>query len=275
MPLVTIEQLYVFPVKSLAGVAIDKMNASSSGLDHDRQWVILKPDNHPLTQRQHSKLALIDPEILNDKIVLHASGHPSLQLVHTTKAVDIQIWKDSCPGLLAADNCNEWITNVCNSNAALRLAKTLPDARRDSAHPQRFNINTNTYADAAPYLVANTASLDALNQRLERQGKPKADCRQFRANIWISGIPAFAEHDLSQLTSDNIHIDLVDHCSRCSMITIDPDTGKKLQKAAPFTDLASINSMPNNGKIPAFGVNSVLRSNFDVKLYCGQEFEAH
>lgn len=82
--------------------------------------------------------------------------------------------------------------------------------------------------------------------------------RHFRPNIVLQGLPAFAEHDVQTLTLGDNKLKLVDHCQRCVMITVNPDTGENLANALPFRELAALNPMPTNAKAPAFGVNATL-----------------
>lgn len=137
-----------------------------------------------------------------------------------------------------------------------------PNHQRVQSQPQRFGDNTHTYfADAAPFLISNTNSLTALNSALQNKGLNPVDDRRFRANIVISGLPAFAEHQVDYLSHHSgERLVLRDHCERCIMTTIDPDTGIKDPSMEPFRTLATLNPNPNNLKAPTFGVNATWMS---------------
>jgi uncharacterized protein YcbX len=138
---------------------------------------------------------------------------------------------------------------------------------------ERFGPNSAThFADAAPYLVANTASLAALNQALQQEGQTPVDERRFRANIWLDGVRAFAEHNLASLRFAQGQIRLVDHCQRCSVITVDPESGAFCPNAKPFKTLARLNAMPHQPKAPAVGVNAVFESKTPQWIQVGDPF---
>jgi uncharacterized protein YcbX len=158
-------------------------------------------------------------------------------------------------------------------------------ARRPQSQPERFGVDCHTvFADAAPYLIANQASLDALNRELLEQGKKSVDIRRFRPNIVINGEPeAFAEHTLTTLQRDptqdapsDYRLSLIDHCQRCVITTIDPDKGARDDDMTVFKTLARINPMPQlpgteqrSKAAPAFAVNALLAGGHDTIIQCG------
>ena len=281
---VRIEHLCVYPVKSLAGIEVTSSLATQSGLEHDRQWAIIKPNGHILSQRKAPELALIQPRIQNNRIYL-SSKVPGSNMGEIELTVDteqppfsIPVWQDHCPGMQASTQANQWLTEALTSKDPLRLVSTQSGSIRTANNPDRFKADINTYADAAPYLIGNIESLNHLNQTLAEQGKQAVDTRHFRANIWISGIPGFSEHHYTKLSPSQLtgqteqYFELVDHCGRCVIITINPDSGEKREKNEPFKELAQLNAMPEQSKAPAFGVNSVLRGD-TVELTAGQALQ--
>ncbi len=270
-----IEALYIYPVKSLAGISVDQATATQSGLVGDRQWAIIKADRHPLTQRQNPRMALIQPAITTAGITLCAEGYDEVSInIPLENRTDVHVWKDLCPARSdTAKETSAWLKEVLQENQELTLATLDPEHTRRFHHPERFNIRGRYFSDAAPYLLCNSASLAALNTESAAHGLPEVDIRQFRPNIVVSGIPPFDEHSYQRLTSkDGTQFTLIDHCQRCAMITVDPDTGTFLPKAHPFKTLSTLNTMPDS-KAPAFGVNTTLEA--DVKecvLTIGQCF---
>ena len=273
---VVVEQLNIYPVKSLAGAAVSSATATHSGLEHDRQWIVLNEDKQMLTQRKIPAMALIQTSITENGVQLHAEGMGNI-LLETDTADDkfpVNVWKEQCTGVTAKAEVNQWITEALKSEQPLSIAKAAPGSIRQPEDPARFNADINTFADAAPYLVANMDSLQALNTELKKQGLEQVDGRRFRANIWLSGIAEFEEHSYAKMTTatENGYLDLIDHCSRCVMITVNPDQGTLTPKTVPFKQLARLNSMPDNEKAPAFGVNAVLRDTQAMQIHVGQNF---
>lgn len=260
-----IHALNLYPVKALAGLSLQKALLTSQGLAlplgdallYDRQWMLINAQGQMVTQRQQPELALIQPVIERQQVYLTAPNMPPVALlpaVANAPNLDSQVWKTPLQ-VKVCTQLNDWLAQAL-PNSQLRLVSL---AAPRPMLVERFGPNSQThFADAAPYLVANRASLNALNQALELEGQTAVDERRFRANIWLDGLPAFAEHNIDQLNLNAGIIRLVDHCQRCSVITVDPERGSFCPNAKPFKTLATINSMPNQPKAPAFGVNAVF-----------------
>ncbi len=273
---VVITDLFIHPVKSLAGLRVSAALATASGLAGDRQWAIFRPDNTPLTQRQNPRMALITPKITERGLQLSAPGHSRIEVDEPEAGVSVQqfnIWKDISEGRAAAGEVNAWLTEFLRSRVPLRLIKARQGAARVFHDHERFSVAAQFFSDAAPYLVCNLASLQALNDELNAKTLPPVDIRHFRANIVLAGLPAFTEHNFTHLleTSGSGGLRLVDHCQRCSIITVNPDTGERLPDAYPLTTLARINTVPVKPKAPAFGINSTLHGSTPLPLCVGQK----
>ncbi|MFL0801928.1 MAG: MOSC N-terminal beta barrel domain-containing protein [Agarilytica sp.] len=266
---VAIESLYIYPVKSMAGISMRACAATASGFENDRQWAIFKKDGHPLTQRQNPRMVLITPRVTDHELYLSAEGFGEIHVKKPDQSeiVSFSIWKDRCVESYAELETNEWLADTLQEKQPLQLAKVSPQHSRIFHTPDRFSIQGQYFSDAAPYLIANQASLSVLNNSLRKQGLREIDIRHFRANIIIRGIPEFSEHAVNTLSLGKLQpsFSLIDHCQRCAMITVDPERGIFLPKALPFRELAALNAMPGNPKAPAFGVNARLILNNNGK----------
>ncbi len=268
---VKIAQLFTYPVKSLAGISIDATIANRSGVKFDRQWSIVQPNGRPLTQRQEPMLSQIFPRLENDVLFLKNAQGEEIQVEdNNDEELQINVWKDICYGKSASKQVNNWITASLGSSTPLKLVHLTQNSSRVFDNTQRFSIEGNYFSDAAPYLLVNQSSLDELNSSLADLNF-MVDIRRFRPNIVLSGLSPFTELEYQWLgTEENPKLfELIDHCSRCAVITVDPITGEKDPKSRPFKALAKLNSMPDNHKIPAFGVNTVLRSTSSLNLKVG------
>ncbi len=259
-----IHALNLYPIKALAGIGLDKALLTAKGLAtplqegllHDRQWMLINPAGQMVTQRQLPELALLQPIIEVGQLFLTAPGLAPIAVtgVQADSPQELsQVWKTPVqvqvlPGL------TDWLAAAV-PGGQLRLVQLA--APRPMLTERFGSLSQTHFADAAPYLVANTASLTALNQALIVEGQTAVDERRFRANIWLDGLAAFAEHEVPVLNFSQCTIRLVDHCQRCSVITVDPERGVFCPNAKPFKTLAQLNAMPNQPKAPAFGVNAV------------------
>jgi uncharacterized protein YcbX len=259
-----IHQLWVYPVKSLRGIELQHSAISQQGLAHDRQWMLVMPNGRFVTQRQVPHMALINTAISGQNLILSQAGKGSVEIPMEQTSGEIfdgTVWRDSVEVQEASEAASHWLTETLKAPQPLKLVRMKPDYQRQHCNPERFGREHHThFADAAPFLIANQASLDALNQHLESKGRDPVDIRRFRPNIVIEGLPAFSEHNLTEIELGGVKFKLVDHCERCTITTINPDTAAKDPNQETYKYLAEINAMPDNPKAPAFGVNATLIS---------------
>ena len=262
MPL-TISSLFTYPVKSCAGIELQSAILTPFGIRGDRQWMVVDDDGRMLTQRANAKLALIQPKLTLSGLKL---SHPSSSEIAVKNSelgehVGVSVWKDKVYAQSANKEVGQWLTDVTESPKALKLVRFDQDNIRLPAQPERFGLTARHFADAAPYLVANTSSLDSLNAKLRSEHKPTVSVQSFRPNIVFSGLAAFEEHRVSGIALANgSSLRFIDHCERCIVITVDPATGLRRERNVPYPELASLNSMPGKPKAAAFGANATLSS---------------
>jgi uncharacterized protein len=275
MTTITIAQLWIYPVKSLAGIRMTSATLDTAGLVGDREWMIVDGDGIFLNQRKLPRMATIKTELRDGQLVLrHIQGKELALQPPDGDAQPVQVQGAHCHGFAAPSEANQWLQEALGVKGSLRLVYFDKSQKRPT-HPDRFGPYHTYFADGAPYLVANHASLHALNNHLLLNDTQPVDIRRFRPNILISGLPAFTEHT-NGLTMRHPETDallgLKDHCDRCSIITVDPNTGIASPDHHPFLALAQINSMPDKPKAPAFGVNTVLMAGAGSEIRCGEQW---
>lgn len=64
----TIARLFVYPIKSCAGIEVQEALLTNTGLDLDRAWMVVDADGMFLTQRALPRMALIRPQLKSDEI---------------------------------------------------------------------------------------------------------------------------------------------------------------------------------------------------------------
>ncbi len=263
----TISQLFVYPVKSLRGYTLESAQLSPQGLIYDRQWMIINDDNIFVTQRKYSEMILIHTRIESGQLILSKPNDTTLEPLvieinrtPVTPAFEAKVWKDMCWVLDEGEQASQWLSRALNISQRLRLVR-MSDIQRPQSKPDLLGKETHTYfADAAPFLVTNEASLVALNTHLNTQGIESVTMERFRPNIVVQGLDAFAEHDIKGLANDQYALNHCYPCQRCVVPTIDIETGQRHGQRQPFSMLAEINGMPENAKVPAFGENATLVS---------------
>lgn len=283
---IQITDLFIYPVKSLQGIRLTKARADLRGLQDDRRWMLINEQNRFVTQRQLPALARVGTQLTDTELVLHCDGD-RIAIPRTAKAgpiFDAQIWSDTVQVQDEGEALSRWLARHLDYGQTLRLVRLAAGSQRPQSKPWYLGADTHTvFADMAPLLVTNQASLDALNGALIDKGLQPVPMNRFRPNLVISGLPAFAEHGLKGLRSGEVQIRFAYPCERCVVPTIDQLTGAKHPGLEPFRTLQVLNSMPAYGegehakpanpKAPAFGQNARLLGERSLLLAVGDTLE--
>jgi uncharacterized protein YcbX len=227
---VSVTGLYVYPVKSMRGIARARATLAPSGFEWDRQWMIVNAGGVFLTQRTHPQLARIVPQVTADALVLNAPGLSALSVPLDTAGARtaVRIWDDGCVGIDQGSAAREWVSRAVGE--AVRLVRVSPDMGR-VANP-KFAGTTPApigFPDGYPVLVCNEASLEDLNERLPE----RIPMERFRPNIVLRGLPAWAEDHIETLTLGPVELRLVKPCIRCTIPSIDQQSGERSTDPAP------------------------------------------
>ena len=270
--------LFIYPVKSMKGIALSQAQLTSRGLLNDRHWMVVRSNGRFVTQRDIPRLSLIHTSLDECGVVLSKQGHGSITVPFDLQGgnmIETKVWKDSCETLDQGEAISHWLTQALGSEEALRLVRMNPGYVRPLAKATILGEETTTeFADAAPFLVANEASLNKLNSVLESNSLESVPMNRFRPNIVVRGLEPFAEHQLAALTADGYQLKLCYPCKRCIVTTIDQDTAGKNTGNQPFRTLQTINPMPDDEKAPAFAENAILSRGEGQNIATGDLLEA-
>ena len=69
-----IASLYVYPVKSCRGIALETSPVGERGLAFDREWMVVDGGGRFVTQREVPRLALVEPTLTATAMELEAPG---------------------------------------------------------------------------------------------------------------------------------------------------------------------------------------------------------
>lgn len=255
--------LHIYPVKGMRGIPLDRAELTPKGLRHDRRWMVVRADGRFVTQREEPRLALFTTRLEADGVRLAIEGHGSVLLRFAASggaAVPVRVWRDDCDGWDEGPEVSRWLTAALGNSDPLRIVRMADGFRRPQSQPERFGAQTTTlFADSAPFLVVNEASLDALNRDLQGRSLAPVALDRFRPNIVVRGFGPFAEHTLECLEGPGWGLQLIDHCRRCLVTTIDQRTAQPDPAREPFMTLRRLNPAPGTQQAPAFGQNAILR----------------
>lgn len=222
--LVTITALNIYPVKSCAGLPLQRGQLTATGFMHDREWMIVQPNGRFVTQRESPSLALIRTAVQDGALTLDAPGAGSVDIDvrHTGASLEVSIFNDRCKGIDAGDAVAGWLERYLGRpHRLVRFDESLP---RPSSGKWTGDIRAlNQFSDGFPWLLIAEASLADLNRRLERP----LPMNRFRPNIVVAGLEPFEEDRVATLSSPTVALHPVKPCTRCVITTTDQHTGER------------------------------------------------
>lgn len=220
-----ISQLFIYPIKSCAAVAVEQLVFDRFGPCGDRRFMVVDADGRFLTQRQCPDMAFIQPTYQCDPagesavLRLHAHGLQSLD-VSVSEAdrqlIRVTVWQDTLFAFDCGPEASHWFSQALGGNYRLVMLpeESCRQVSLKRAKPGRYV----GFADGYPLLVCTQASIDFLSSIVGRS----IDIERFRPNVVLSGnMEPFAELQWQRLEINSGYIDLVKPCERCVIPTRD------------------------------------------------------
>lgn len=246
-----LSEIFIYPIKSMAGISLSSANITKTGLQYDRRWLLVDENNVFITQRDLPEMALIHTSIINDIIHLkHKIKNIDPISIPTSltsgKELNVKIWDDNCLALHYNSDVDKWLSEVFNKNCKLVY---MPDSTQrfvDKTYAKNKEIVS--FADGFSFLIIGQSSLDDLNNRLE---KP-IPINRFRPNFVFTGGTPFEEDKLKKIKIGEIIFDVVKPCARCVITTTDQETAERNNE--PLLTLSSYRKV--NNKV-LFGQNLI------------------
>ena len=273
----TVSRLMVYPVKSCAGVLVHEALLTETGLDLDRSWMVVDPDGQFVTQRELPRMALVQPRIRTDEVVLRAPGMLALHLgIETVEApMTVRVWDDVVPAWDMGPVAAQWFSDFLGR--PLRLVRFDPAHRRLSSLKWTGGVEApNQFADGFAVLVTSEASLEGLNHRLTAAGQAPAAMERFRPNLVLAGVEAHDEDRLADLVivtdGGEARLEPVKPCARCPIPDIDPATATR--GTAVGEALRAYRADPRLDGAITFGMNAIVRAGDGLVLRAGQRVRA-
>ncbi len=274
----TIARLFVYPVKSCAGIEVQQALLTETGLDLDRAWMVVDAQGMFLTQRSLPRMALIRPQLKSDELVLRAPGmlalHVAIDAVEAPATVTV--WRDTVPAWDMGPVAAQWFSDFLGQPC--RLVRFDPEHRRLSSLEWTGGVEVpNQFADGFPLLVTSEASLQDLNVRLAAEGHATVGMERFRPNVVLAGVDAHDEDrvDMIHVEGDgttDVHLQPVKPCARCPIPDIDPATAES-HPSVGDTLRTYRQDKRLDGAI-TFGMNAIVRSGAGQWLRVGQRMAA-
>lgn len=249
-----IQDIYIYPIKSLGGIRLEKATLMEKGFENDRRFMLADKTGRFLSQREHPRMALLQTDLVDEGIAVYSKEDPKNKILvplpfkpRENEEILVTIWEDKVKAQLADKSISSWFTDFLGQTCELVF---MPHASRRHLKP-KYAVNSEavSFADGMPYLLISQASLDDLNSRL----KEPVPMNRFRPNIVISGGTAFQEDEWDMIKIGNARFKITKPCARCVVTTIDQHSANKSKE--PLATLATYRK--KNGKV-MFGQNMLL-----------------
>ncbi|KAG9323901.1 hypothetical protein KVV02_006267 [Mortierella alpina] len=260
----TISKIYVYPIKSCKAIELSESQLSKYGLEHDRVFLVIDPETNKLrTMRELPAMTLIEPKIVDDKLVVTASGKtltvPLIPKLADYKKRTVSVWKEQLEAIDLDDDAAKFFTEYLG--VPCRFVYKSPDHVRPvvehSPGVAEIGFQPETaFADNFPILCLSEESVKDINTHLENP----VTALNFRPNLLIAGVSKAWEED-TWCTVDirGVTYYFVCRCTRCDMPNVDPETGIK-DKLQPQKTLQSIRRIDKGKKAKFYacvGINAV------------------
>jgi uncharacterized protein YcbX len=259
-PGITVSSLFVYPVKALRGIARESVTVGRYGFDGDREWQIVGGDGEYLTQRQLPRMAQIDARPIAGGLVLATDSDGSIEVERPTVAdVDTKVSYAETRAGDCGDDVAAWLARTLGRPC--RLVTIADGYRRPLLLPVEPPAIEVSFADMAPVLLANTASLEDL---VARASEPFAMDR-FRPNLVVTTHEPWVEDGWQRARIGDATVHALIPWPRCAVPQVDQRTGERHKEPAKVlrahrwcTDASALGPLaPAVENEPLFGVGVV------------------
>jgi uncharacterized protein YcbX len=274
--------IHTYPVKGCHRLDHDGAEVQPWGLAGDRRWMVVDQDGVGVTQRELTALVALRPTTRPGGLVLRAEGRPALDVPepHGGDPIKVRVFSvyDSVPAIPADPAAGAWLSALLDQ--PVRLVWLGDPGQSPIPDPAYGDVGGRvSFADGFPLLLANSASLDVLNDWLLESGSVEAPLpmTRFRPNVVVGGGQPWVEDDWvgRLLRIGEVRFRAAYLCGRCVVTTTDQETGERGHE--PLRVLAShrqvgqkllfgLNLMPEPNSADAAGDPPIITVDDSVEL---------
>jgi uncharacterized protein len=248
--------IFIYPIKSFPGIAVQKAQTENRGLEGDRRYMLIDETAQFISVREEK--GFLSFQIAEDGAYWRISHSQESMLIpkipEKGEELTVRIWDDKVHAWRIDDIFDSWFSR--HLGRACRLVYMPHNGHRLIKQQWRLSAEEVSFADGYPYLIINDQSL----KDLEKKSGHPMDVRRFRANLVISGVGAGEEFFYREIVVGEVIFNGLKPCERCVVTTLDPDTGA--QGKEPLTTLAK---MKIEGKV-VFGQHATLLKSGIIRI---------
>ena len=252
-----VKSIIIYPIKGMRGVELDSCATLDRGFENDRRYMLVDKNNKFISQRSHSKLALITAQIVDEK--MHITYNDSMFSFsiqeYSDEVIDATLFDNVVSGTIVSENVSRKFSEMLEDD--VRLVKMTTENIRIKKlikGPEKTNVS---FADGYPYLIAGTASLNQLNEKLD--GSVLMD--RFRPNIVIETEVPHEEDNWESIQIGNAKMLVIKPCARCPVVTINQQTADKTKDT-----LKVLSTYRKKDNKVYFGVNAISLENSHINV---------
>jgi uncharacterized protein YcbX len=274
---IAVSELHTYPIKSCHGVALSEARVTPRGLEHDRDYMVVRDDGAYLSQRQIPEMALVIPSLGEHAITLNAPGMEPVEIPLDAEPGDARqvpatVFSTAVLGQHVSDEVDEWLTTFLppyEDNRRYRLLRVQEDAPRHVPASYRRPEATNLvgFADGHAILLASAPSLAQLNTAMDEP----VPMSRFRPNIVVDGpgLDAYDEDFWTGLAIGDLRAFSVKACDRCAIPDVDQETavsGQAVRRALVSRRGANAHDLSNTGVFFAQNLVHVYRPGLTLSV---------
>ena len=266
-----ITDLYIYPVKSLKGIALKEAQTAKRGLKFDREWMVTDHQYNFISQREIELMTTIQTGIGSHSLILTSSNQKVLKIPldsSRSNKVRAMVWDDFCDAFDEGDDASRWLTDVLGTYNGSELRLVRFDQEGERPVPKKYlhgDHAESAFSDQFPYLITSWESLDKLNNGLLESHSSEVSMNRFRPNIVLKGLA-----NVEMMTSSNLiceksgyQFGLRKPCKRCKITTIDQETGEIQNPKEPLATLTKL-KFSEEAYGAFFGQNAILLGSHSI-----------
>ena len=248
---IIIRELWTYPVKGCQGVSHDAARVTPLGIPGDRGFTIWR-DGGLVDQKETPQVATIAARLDANESTLTLQHAEAGELVHEIRREGNRRpgkWVlDEFVSVDQGDVVAEWLSSILEESVRLvaadeswRINFPIPQMKLLHDQPKQ------SFTAASPISLANRASLDALNEKLDAP----VPMERFRMNVIVDGLDAHVEDALTRIDGESVQLLHVTSAERCVIVSTDQRTGQRDR-----SDL--LRSLPKKAKQDRFGSGRIF-----------------
>lgn len=240
---VTVSAIYISPVVSCRAISVQvnvKVSVAEWGFEYDRRWMVVDENGAGLSQKEASKLVLIEQRITDNRLELRVpDGSIFLPLAGVKgKWVEVTRGKERYAARDQGGEMGQFMSAFLEKKCSVVF---MPASQRYLRFSNALERQVRTSFSWYPFLGISEASLEDINGRLP---KPMT-AAPFRPSILFADCEPYEEDEWSFIKIGSTILQFTKRCDRCAITTVDQITGIRESKE-PLTALGKYRRAGND-----------------------------